>query len=814
MGKTRLRWTRFSKGELSPLLAGSSDLAQYFEGVSVAENFKIMRQGGATRWEGTRFIKEVKDSSQTTILWPFEFSVADSYMLEVGNLYIRVYKNKAPVISGVHVEIVTPFTAGDVREIHITQSADVVFTFHTDYQQRKLSRVSDTSWALTTTVYSPPPSFLADTDLATPMAIRANTGTGLEFRTEAGVLLAGDVGRLVIVGAGRATIASVLTASSGTVDIIDPFAQTITAGVNTVTTVGTAAAIVAHGILANDYIALTSGPQVGQLRRVSVVVDANNVTLDVAFSANQVAQTWNKILKTPVASWAVRLSPQATLDPNKKGPVDATVTLVAGAAAFRAADVGKYVKIYGGVVRLTVFNSSTIMTGLIEGVMGEATVDDPPAALAGNWTLEQASWSSTKGYPRTGEFFQGRLVQASTPSQPTTWWQSASDDFDNYALGITAQDAVEYTMASRQVNRIEWVTEKNKALFIGTAGSEHQATGSGNTEALIGGDTIPQLDRLATNGCAGIQPLVARQSILYVDRSRRKLMMMGFDLDSDGQTDKELTVGSEHITKSMVRLGPMALEKRLDPRVYFAREDGQLVGVTFFPEQKVVAFTRRTTQGEFQCSAAIPNSAGGRDQIWCVTFRFINLQSKMFVEMFEPEHELLQNLSSDAQAAMQTDCGIVQTGITGTTVSGLSHLEGAIVDVIKNGSALPQRTVVSGTITMETALVAGDVVEVGLHYDSTLTTMEPAVQSQIIDGVPRTWDSLFVRLHESKGGKINGEPIQYPPDLLDDQSLFTGIRKVSTQNVDESGKVTILQDQPYHMTITGLFGTLTMGEMD
>ena len=811
MGKTRLRWTRFSKGELSPLLAGSSDLAQYFEGVSICENFKIMRQGGATRWEGLRFVKEVKDSNNTTILWPFEFSVSDSYMLEVGHLYIRVYKNKAPVINGVHVEIVTPFTAGDVSEIHITQSADVVFTFHNDYQQRKLSRLSDISWALTTTVYVPPPSFLADTDLVSNMAITANTGAGLEFRIETGVLLAGDVGRLVISGAGRATIASVLTASNGTVDIIDPFAQTITPGPNTITTVGTAAAITAHGIVAQDYISLTSGPQVGQLRRVATVTDANNVVLDVAFSANQAAQNWNKILKTPFSSWKLRISPQATLDPNKKGPVNASVTLVAGVAAFRSADVGKYVKIYGGVVRLTVFNSSTNMTGLIEGVMSEATVDDPPAALAGNWTLEQASWSGTNGYPRTGEFFQGRLVQASTPVQPTTWWESASDDFDNYAVGITAEDAVEYTMASRQVNRIEWVAEKNKALFIGTAGSEHQATGSGNTDVLIGGDTIPQLDRLATNGCAAIQPVVARQSVLYVDRSRRKIMLMGFDLESDGQTDKELTVGSEHITGAGVSMVPMAFEKRLDPRLYFCRNGGQGVGMTFFPEQKVVAFSRRTTQGLIESMAVIPSATGGRDQVWAIVLRLINSQIKRFVEVFEPEHELLPSLD---QKAMQTDCGVVQTGITGTIVSGLDHLEGATVDVIKNGSALPQRVVVSGDITMETALVAGDVVEVGLHYDSTLTTMEPAVQGQIIDGVPRTWDSLFVRMYQSKGGKINGERIQYPPGALDLQGMFTGIRKVSTKNVDEDGKVTILQDQPYPMTITGLFGTLTMGEMD
>jgi hypothetical protein len=805
--------TRLSKGELSPLLNGSSDLAQYFEGGSTIENAKVIRQGGVTRWEGTRFIKAVKDSASDSILWPFEFSVEESYMLEVGDLYVRIYKTKAPVLeTGVHVEVVTPFLVADVRAIHMTQSADVLFLFHRTYQQRKLSRVSDTSWALTTMAPSPPPSFEADTNLGDTLALEALTGTSVQCRAGSAVFLNADVGRQIISGVGRAIITTFTDTSEVLADIIDPFTETITAGPNTLTSVGTAVTSTAHGATTGYFVQLTAGAQIGQMREIVATPTADTFTLLTAFTVDQGAPVaWNKIVPLAAGAWALRLSPQTTLNPDKKSPIGTSIALAAGVAAFRSADVGKYIKIYGGVVRLTVFTSTTAMTGILESVMGEATTADPAAADAGTWTLEAASWSGAKGYPRTGDFFQGRLYQASTASQPVTFWGSAADDFENYALGLTAEDAVEYTIASRQVNQIEWLTEKNKALFIGTSGSEHIATGSGNTDALIGGDTIPQLDRLATNGCAPIQPVVARQFVLYIDRSRRKVMMMGFNLESDGQTDVELTVSAEHITESGVRLGPVAFEKRLDPRFYFVREDGQLVAMTFFPEQKVVAFSRRTTPGTFQCAAIIPNATGGPDQVWAIVQRTINGASKRYVELFEPAHELL---TTAYRGAMQTDCGIVQTGLTGTTVTGLSHLEAATVDVMKNGSYLGQEVVAGGQITLDLALIGSDVVEVGLHYETTVRTMEPAMQSHVIDGLPRSWESLFARLHRTLGGTINGEPIQYPPATLEPQGLYSGIRKVSTQTVDEDGRVTLVQNQPYPWTVLGIFGTLNVGETD
>ena len=286
-------------------------------------------------------------------------------------------------------------------------------------------------------------------------------------------------------------------------------------------------------------------------------------------------------------------------------------------------------------------------------------------------------------------------------------------------------------------------------------------------------------------------------------------MLIGFDLDSDGQTAKEISVGAEHITESQVRLGPMSFEKRLDPRLYFCREDGQQVGMTFFPEQKVVAFSRRTTQGTFESQAVIPTAGGGPDQVWTISKRTINGQVKRFVEVFEFNQELLQ---TRAWTSLQTDCAIVLTGQTGNTLTGLGHLEGATVDVVKNGVFLGPKVVAAAAIILTDPLVLADVVEVGLHYDSTMTTMQPSIPGTVIEGMPRSWESLFVRMKDSRGGKINGQAIRYPPTDLDTPNLHTGDLRVTTEGWDTAGKVTLLQDQPFPFTALALFGDLHIGE--
>jgi hypothetical protein len=88
----------FTAGEISPRLEGRVTIEKYREGLSELTNMIVQPHGGVTRRPGTEYLGQVKDSSSITRLIPFEFKTADTYALEFGDQYMRVFRNGLQVL--------------------------------------------------------------------------------------------------------------------------------------------------------------------------------------------------------------------------------------------------------------------------------------------------------------------------------------------------------------------------------------------------------------------------------------------------------------------------------------------------------------------------------------------------------------------------------------------------------------------------------------------------------------------------------------------------------------------------------------------
>jgi hypothetical protein len=97
--KFKFLQNNFTSGQLSPLVSKRSDFDRYKNGAKTLKNVQVMTQGGVTARTGSKFIAETKDSSAASELIPFKFSATDAYMLEFGNLYMRVYKDSGLVLN-------------------------------------------------------------------------------------------------------------------------------------------------------------------------------------------------------------------------------------------------------------------------------------------------------------------------------------------------------------------------------------------------------------------------------------------------------------------------------------------------------------------------------------------------------------------------------------------------------------------------------------------------------------------------------------------------------------------------------------------
>jgi len=105
------------------------------------------------------------DFDKKVRLVPFEFSTTQAYILEFGNLFIRVYKDNGQIQTAGPVEITTPYLEADLLGLKFCQSADTLYIAHRGYAPRKLTRSSHTSWTLTTISFSGAPSgFAGGTD--------------------------------------------------------------------------------------------------------------------------------------------------------------------------------------------------------------------------------------------------------------------------------------------------------------------------------------------------------------------------------------------------------------------------------------------------------------------------------------------------------------------------------------------------------------------------------------------------------------------------------------------------------------------------
>ena len=225
MARVAAQLTNFTAGELSPRLDGRNDLAKYPAGCKTLENMVVFPHGAAARRPGTQFISEVKTSSNKTRLIPFEFSTVQTYVLEFGNQYMRVYKDKAQVLSGGSAfEISTPYLTAELFDIKFAQSADVMYLTHPSHSTRKLSRTGHTSWTLTEVDFTNGP-FL-DTNISTTTLTPSGTTGSVTITASANTFVSTDVNRLVRIGDGIAKITNFSSATSVTATTSTDFANT------------------------------------------------------------------------------------------------------------------------------------------------------------------------------------------------------------------------------------------------------------------------------------------------------------------------------------------------------------------------------------------------------------------------------------------------------------------------------------------------------------------------------------------------------------------------------------------------------------
>ena len=158
MALTQNLQASFTAGELAPSLHSRVDLAKYRTGAKSLHNWLIHPHGGISRRDGLEFVGAVGDETHPVRLFSFEASSNDTYILEFGHQYMRVYRGGILVQSspGVVFSLDLPYTADDLPALVVEQSNDVLTVTHERHAPREIARYNHADWRVSVLNFAPP----------------------------------------------------------------------------------------------------------------------------------------------------------------------------------------------------------------------------------------------------------------------------------------------------------------------------------------------------------------------------------------------------------------------------------------------------------------------------------------------------------------------------------------------------------------------------------------------------------------------------------------------------------------------------------
>lgn len=499
-----------------------------------------------------------------------------------------------------------------------------------------------------------------------------------------------------------------------------------------------------------------------------------------------------------VGEWRLEGSPRATCTPSAAGPVGANITLTLGAAGWRGVDIGNYVEINGGLVRLTLQTSPTVHEGVVVRQLDATT-----AAPADGWRYLTRIFNSVDGYPRAVTFHQGRLWLGGTRRFPQTIWGSKSGLFFDFTPGgVDDGDAIYKTIDSDDQSPIEFLRTVNNLAAL-SLGREFEIRGSFDKPITpTSTDITPQ----SRYGCERVRPENAATELLFVQRAGKVIRAMAQE-GAEQFISRDISVFSDHLLRQGVRC--MSFQQSPEPVLWVATGDGKLVAITYNPEQNTVAFCSGETDGEIEWLATVPE--GDVDVTYAHVRRTINGTPKRYLEKLdwgdwldteciENPHDSFVDLTfSPAQSL----------------VTGLNHLEGKAVSVKADGVKLPGPFVVTGgQITLPNPALA---VSIGLPYTARIKIQPPEVGTGTgtSQGQAVSTHITKVRFYKTQAANVNGQDVpfrQLDTNVLDSPPpVFTGIKRVQGLGWrDGEDPLVIEQREPYPWTVLGIIREFTV----
>lgn len=518
-----------------------------------------------------------------------------------------------------------------------------------------------------------------------------------------------------------------------------------------------------------------------------IVVHPDIAPVEIVRGANDASWTVGAVAFDSIPKYAFTVSvtnPAGTLTPSG---VSGKVTLTASSSVFTAGSVGQYVNATPqGRAKIVKYNSGTSVDAITEFPFFNTS-----AIANGSWDYEsgyESVWSSTKGWPRSVTFHEGRLYFGGSKSRPSTIWGSKVGlFFDFEATEGLDDDAVEATLDTNTFNAIVDIIS-GRDLQVFTTGGEFYVPQNGLDPITPTNFFVKTASRNGTKQGIRVQQL--ESGTLFVQRQ-------GKSLNEFAYTDTQLT----YVTQKISLLAGHLLKdpSRMSLRRSVATDENDLLLVTNATDGTMAVFSLLRSQNVIAPSEFITVDGSFIDvnvdisTIYTVVKRNVNGAFQYYVEYFDND--------------TFTDCAKTGTGVASSL--SMAHLATETINIILDGAVQANQAVpAGGTVTFPRASATS--YELGLPITVLATTMpvDLKLQTGTRIGFKKRIVEVNAIVADTQHMKINGTQIPFRAfgDILDQPvAEYTGTKTLNgILGYSQEAKITVSQDIPLKMTLLGM----------
>jgi len=227
-------------------------------------------------------------------------------------------------------------------------------------------------------------------------------------------------------------------------------------------------------------------------------------------------------------------------------------------------------------------------------------------------------FSDTDGYPSSVSFFQQRTVWANTPKNNRSIWFSKLGDLENltYTFPVVDTSGIRLLMEHDVMNLVEI----NKLLCLTDTAEIKIDASSGLSAYDI------KVSKQSYYGCSALQPLIIGNMLIYCNIANNSVRDLTYDYTVDGYKGVDLSV---YVPQFFYKNKIVEWSYQQNPYsvIWSVLDNGDILGLTYNIEQKVLAWHKHTTGGKFISCCVL--KVMGKEKLYVVVER----NGRLYVEV-------------------------------------------------------------------------------------------------------------------------------------------------------------------------------------